>query len=217
MSVRQTHKPDKYKKILIPAEQYSAKEDKRLLIPFTHERSIGFMDKNGTVVASPVYSMYRGDCYCEDDYITVEKPIITWDSQEHKYSIDFYEGLLNYRGEEVLPCKYSEVCLPCHCENNIFTVVDSNKHYAVLSACGEEIIPFGIYDAITGFTNGYARVLLHNRWGIINSVGEVVVPIEYNNIWNFYDKDWYAVPMIQDNKQYNFWFEDERITFFGEV
>ena len=81
---------------------------------------------------------------------------------------------------------------------DIITVHDRGKGYAVYDREGHEIVPFGRYDWIDGFDMGLARVKIgkhtnaildsDNKWGIIDTQGNVVLPLEYNNIWNFYGK-----------------------------
>ena len=61
-------------------------------------------------------------------------------------------------------------------------------HY--LDSNNEPIVPFGKYIWIDSyFTCGYARVkgysIIEDKeyWGIINTLGVLVVPLEYDNIW----------------------------------
>jgi hypothetical protein len=39
-----------------------------------------------------------------------------------------------------------------------------------------------------GFWDGLARVMINDKWGLINTAGEIVLSIEYDKIWNFYGK-----------------------------
>lgn len=73
------------------------------------------------------------------------------------------------------------------------------------------IVPFGRYAWIDRFDQGYARVKSYSgkqwipvglpgegidpvvtetpKWGIIDTKGEVVLPVEYDSVWNFVGKD----------------------------
>ena len=79
--------------------------------------------------------------------------------------------------------------------------------YAVLDKNDNEIVPFGKYAWIDGFDHGLARVRIGysqntitvltldgpispwRKWGIINKQGEEVLPVIYDNIWNFKGKN----------------------------
>lgn len=78
-----------------------------------------------------------------------------------------------------------------------FKVADHYK-WCVEDLDGNRIVPYGKYDWIDGFDSGLARVKIgkepnnkaknNNKWGIINEQGEEVLPVEYDNIWNFLGK-----------------------------
>lgn len=82
---------------------------------------------------------------------------------------------------------------------NILVIQRSDYKWGVLDNKGSEVVAFGVYDWIDSFDQGLARVKLGksasyikdncNKWGIINMDGEVVLPVEYDNIWNFAGKN----------------------------
>ncbi len=45
-----------------------------------------------------------------------------------------------------------------------------------------------------------------NKWGIINELGEEILPIEYDEIWNFYDKSRHSVRVVKESiaKEFKF-------------
>ena len=83
---------------------------------------------------------------------------------------------------------------------------------------GNEIVPFGKYSWIDGFDHGLARVKMgqitngmkntDNRWGIINKKGEEVLPLVYNNIWNFFGKNRFSTKAIKDGMQTDVFLHD---------
>lgn len=200
-------------KILIPAPKYDSREDTRLLIPFTEERHIGFMDKSHKVIVPPKYNMYYEECYSENDYIVVEKIVRNWVPNKGE-SFQHLQGLINHKGETIFPCEYTKISPAKDPKKNIFTVKHPHEGCAVVTVDGEMIIPYGEYQDISGYTKGFARVRQNGKYGIIDETGKVVVPIEYSTIWNFYKKDWYATKLEKDGKRYDFWFMDKRITLF---
>lgn len=49
---------------------------------------------------------------------------------------------------------------------------------------GSIVVPFGTYDwGDEQFVFGFARISKNNKWGIINTLGLIVVPIIYDKIW----------------------------------
>ena len=82
---------------------------------------------------------------------------------------------------------------------NVKVIENRNYDWCVTDLEGNEIVPFGKYDWIDGFDHGLARVKIGkvsngiknsgNKWGIINEQGEEVLPVEYDNIWNFLGKN----------------------------
>lgn len=83
--------------------------------------------------------------------------------------------------------------------NGVCVVQRSDYKWGVVDNDGNEIVPLGTYDWIDSFDQGLARVKIgktaspikncSNKWGIINTLGEVVLPVEYDNIWNFAGKN----------------------------
>ena len=190
-------------KVLVSAEQYDFSADTRLLIPFTSWDKIGFVNRTGEIVVSPEFTMCYGECYSEEDFIRVSV------TECHGYprsggKVATYQrplyGLINHKGEKLLDTVYQSI-VPAIGNKALFTV-NKDRKYGVVNAQGEEIVPFGTYDWIDGFERGLARVkigrassnLAHNgnKWGVIDEQGNVVLPIEYKAIWNFYGKSQYS-------------------------
>lgn len=73
---------------------------------------------------------------------------------------------------------------------------------------GTEVVPFGKYHWIDGFDNGIARVNNGNKWGLINEKGKEVLPLEYDQIWNFYDKKRISTRVVKDNVDYDVVFSE---------
>lgn len=85
------------------------------------------------------------------------------------------------------------------------TVISNDKHqYAVIDGQGNTIVPFGTYGWIENFNRGYARVKSFRgdiravtidgqdfweapKWGIIDTYGCVIVPVEYDEIWKLHE------------------------------
>ena len=198
-------------KVLIPAERHDFSADNRLLIPFTNGVKIGFANKDGKIIVKPMFAMYYGECYGEEDFIRVVI-IESYGYPRSGGKVSTYQrpryGLINHKGEMVLDTVYQSI-VPAIGNKNLFTV---NKDYkwGVVNTLGEEIVPLGTYDLIDGFDRGYARVKIgkassnivdnDNKWGLIDEKGNVVLPIKYKEIWNFYGKPQYSnIILVKDD------------------
>lgn len=104
--------------------------------------------------------------------------------------------------------------------DNVKVVQDTNYQWAVLDNSGNIIVPFGKFGWIDAFDRGLARVksiasdheeiyyfdsdkceTIIAKWGVINEKGEIVLPLEYDTIWNFKDKPWKTIVVVKDGKQ----------------
>ena len=203
-------------KILIPVDMHDIVSDLRLLIPFTNGDKIGFMNNQGMIIVKPQYTMYYGECFSEDDLIRVSI-IDTYGFPKSGGNVSTYQrplyGLINYKGEVLLePVFYTMISAIGN--KRLFTVQNKRYEYGVITADGEEIVPFGKYQWIDGFDKGLARVKLGkvtngikdsgNKWGLIDVDGNEVLPVEYDDIWNFYARNRITTKIIKDKKSIDF-------------
>lgn len=105
---------------------------------------------------------------------------------------------------------------------DIIRTVWGKDGFAVIDDDNNIIVPFGKYDFIDGFEKGYARVkhsIIYSftspsvprgkdLWGLINQKGEEVLPVIYDDIWNFYGRDEWTTKVVLDgeNKVFNLYF-----------
>lgn len=202
---------NQYTKVLVPASSYNMQDDNRLLIPFTSGDKIGFANKEGEVVVKPQFTMYYDDCYDESDYIRVAVDDLygfpRCGGRVATYKRPMY-GLINYKGETIFEPSF--YCLiPAIGNKKLYTVQNKHFGYAVLNIDGTEVVPFGKYSWIDGFDKGLARVRIGNvtngqnengnKWGFIDENGKEVLPLDYDNIWNFYGKQRVTTKVIKGN------------------
>lgn len=209
-------------KVIIPLSSYRVKEDKRLLIPFIYNDKIGFANKEGEVIVMPKYTAYYGECYQESDFIKVA--VIETGYPKAGGKVSTYHrllyGLINAKGEVVLEPSYLSL-IPAINGKPLYTVQNRAYQYGVLTSAGKVEIPFGKYCWMDGFDNGLARVQLsmprkdaddliptNSMWGIIDEHHNVVLPIEYDNIWNFYNQNRYTTKVEKDGKSWNISFSE---------
>ena len=91
---------------------------------------------------------------------------------------------------------------------NVRVIQREDYRYGVTDMEGNVIVPFGKYNWIDGYDHGLARVIINTpvenspfpsrKLGIINEKGEEVLPVEYDQIWNFYEKNRYSTRVVKD-------------------
>ena len=96
-------------------------------------------------------------------------------------------GARNCKGDIVIPFLYKEM-YPFSC--GLSMVRNQNYGYAYINQYNQQVIPFGKYSwCDSQFVCGYARVVKYdvfeekNKWGIIDTKGNIIIPLEYDKIW----------------------------------
>lgn len=114
-------------------------------------------------------------------------------------------GLKNDWGEVLISPQYREF-YPFSC--GLACVRNSDYQYAYIDCDNEPIVPFSKYIWIDPyFTCGYARVIQYSvledkqYWGIINTMGFIVVPCEYDNIWTLNEEYLDNLKAFKDNRE----------------
>lgn len=204
--------------IIVPAKNYDVSEDDRILIPIISHHKIGFVNHNATYVIKPRFDKYLGDAYLKDDLIKVANRFSYGlpgckEGQIYTYDRDKW-GVIDTGGNVIIDTEYKSIAISDN--KRLFTLLDFSKGYCVQDRNGNVILPYGQFDYIDGFSNGFARVKVghmtngvinsENKWGIINEKGDIVLPMEYDNIWNFYQKERSTTKVIKNGveKQFDF-------------
>ena len=84
-------------------------------------------------------------------------------------------ALFNKSFKQLTPFIYDQVT---HYSEG-FYVVRRNDKVIFLNLKGKE--SKGMYDAVSGFINGYSWVMKDHKYGIVNRKGKIILPIEYDN------------------------------------
>ena len=162
----------------------------------------GMLNRNGEVVVQAKYDKIYDECYSEDDFIRVGETYTHNYGTEKKPNIYYYDrvGLINAKGEVLLEPEYNnivfssdrKVCVVCKGWEN-------NKQYAVYNNNIEMIIPWGQYDVIEAFSkDGLSRVKKDDKWGVINTDGNIVVPVDCDDIWRFDNKPYNSIVVVRN-------------------
>jgi hypothetical protein len=69
----------------------------------------------------------------------------------------------------------------------VLTTQNKNRSWqaSVINAAGKYIVPPGTYTAISNFVDGIARAVKKGEVGCINTLGEAVIPTEFDQLWEF--------------------------------
>ena len=113
------------------------------------------------------------------------------------------------------------LCNHANVKTKMITNQRKDGTYAVLNSIGDIIVPYGKYDWIDKFDHGFARVKQGKetngkyssniKWGIIDKNGKEVVPVIYDNIWNFYMKGLDHTILCLNGHEFHFIFNTREI------
>lgn len=67
------------------------------------------------------------------------------------------------------------------------------------------------FDYIDRFRNGLARARKGNKWGIIDEEHNIIVPIEYNSVWKFWDKSFNNIILEKDGEKFKVSFNNPTV------
>ena len=127
---------------------------------------------------------------------------------EIKANLEFFDSW-NPESKSWVPCvglsnKNNHLAKVYSCKEGCgLTTILKDGHYYVVDKDNNYIVQPGKYDYIDGFDKcGIARVKIdgkvdifnpqkttYDRWGLIDTKGEEILPLEYSEIWSFYNKD----------------------------
>ena len=175
-------------KILVDANILFFSRSKILLeelLPIMQHHKIGFIDKKGNVVIQPIYDDFKGQSFSPAHTSVCVKKNNKWGiiaSDGHTiadFEYDFIFPSISYYTKYLENDDYFK---------QLYTVC-KNHQWGVLKNDGSIFIEFGKYDWIDGYDSGLVRVKKKEKWGIIDYMGQSSLPVEYDNIWNFYNRN----------------------------
>ena len=114
-------------------------------------------------------------------------------------------GAKNQRGEVVIQPQYMEM-QPFSC--GLSLVRNHQYQYAYIDINNKQVIPFGKYSwCDPQFTCGFSRVMEYhyleekNKWGIIDTLGDIVVPLKYDKIWAIKEEFLFSLKAFLGDKE----------------
>ena len=91
-------------------------------------------------------------------------------------------GLLDYKGDEVLPCRYDSIYQMV----NDARIIKSNGKYGIINEQASFIAECK-YDSVLSPSPRYAPVMLNKKWGFQDRDGNKIISYKYDNILNYDD------------------------------
>jgi hypothetical protein len=113
----------------------------------------------------------------------------------------FHCGIINARGEELIPCnKYRELYFT---EDNLLIAYGERMggECALIDLKGNEIIPYNSFSNIYQYANGFARAMtLEKQWVVIDISGNVIIQEgEVDRVWDL--SNCYSHIVVEKNKR----------------
>ncbi len=163
--------------------------------------SNGLIDENGHMILQLEYSEIYGSNYYKGLYIMTRlrdanisfmyngKMHNQWYSRLDRFNNDGYAsvrnsrnnwGVINLRGELVIPFEYK--MLSCPCDGGLIVaekIIDGKCRYGYIGLNTEEILPFQ-YEIAHSFHQGFAKVKFPDSlsWNVIDIHGNVVADLD---------------------------------------
>lgn len=114
-------------------------------------------------------------------------------------------GAKDQRGEVIIPPQYMEMqSFSC----GLSLVRNHQYQYAYINKRNEQVISFGAYQWCDPlFVCGFARVMKYNffsekeEWGIIDTLGNIVVSLKYDKIWTIKEGCIFSIKAFINNKE----------------
>lgn len=139
----------------------------------------GFIDRTGRIAVSPKYAAV-------DDF-SQGLACVSLPRKDGSAFGPKLTGFINTKGKFVIPAKHEFTALGFSEGLCVIDIQDDDAewHPSVINLSGETVIPPGIYTGISDFVGGISRVVKDGKVGCINNKGEIVVPIEFDQLWEF--------------------------------
>lgn len=181
------------KRVLLSASQYDFSSDRRRLIPYEQDGKIGFLNHDAEVSIYCKFDTARGEFYNQNDLVIVG---VIKQGQERIHD-DMAYGVIDYCGNFILNLDYRSILFS---DDHQYITAQRYGTFApvVYSRKGDIVIAEKEYDWMDGFWKGFARVQHNGKYGVIDTHNQIVLPIEYDKIWNFYGKQYDSIVVVRN-------------------
>lgn len=145
----------------------------------------GIKDKNNKILVKPIFNS-----------------ISSYGSTKDRIKADFgwkKNGVIDKNGNIIIPFEYSSISK----YNNIYTVTKDSKK-SLMDYFGKPLLK-NSYEDISTLTTNYIKVKNNGLYGIINAAGDIVFPLQYEEINYYSSQDWFllnknGISSVKDSK-----------------
>ncbi len=127
----------------------------------------GYLDTTGKVVVEPRYHFAR-------DFVN-EVGIVECNGKW---------GMVDARGEELIPCRYDGIHFLENTDNRIIRVYIREPKYGLIDTLGQ-IAVNAVYEEVGSFSDGRLAVRRNGLWGFVDRNGLEVIPCRFREVQNF--------------------------------
>lgn len=132
-------------------KKVQAMED-NILIPFTVNGQTGLLNRNGEVVVAPEYDIILDECTFDDSIVRVGKLVLADNpSLEDNVAskVQYKYRAVTSDGQFITDMEFDGIFVSP--DNQLITVYDREKGYAIFDRDGDEVVPFDTYEGMEGF------------------------------------------------------------------
>ena len=141
------------------------------LIPIIQDKKIGFINSQGGIVVEAMYDEIKGAFYRPTNVVAARK--------------DDYWYLLNSNGVQILDNGKRRLLPSLDFGSPLVSICSGKSWKVVDTTTMSEIVQEGKYQLIESFRYGFARVKRDNKYGVINSIGNLVVDTIYEEMYEW--------------------------------
>lgn len=156
------------------------------------QEKYGYVDKNGAEIIPLIYD--KAESFREGLALTgIQKP------NPQKFSgFETYYGYIDPEGKEVIPHRYVAAK---NFSGGVAVVLESwgRDGWKLIDKRGNILTPSG-YDDISFQSLGLLAVQNGDKWGYLNTLGDLVIPLRYDKVSDFYEEGVAGVTV--DNKSF---------------
>ena len=124
----------------------------RILIPFTVNGQTGLLNHNGEVVVAPEYDIILDECSSDDSIVRVGKLVLAGNpglDDNAASKVQYKYRAVKSDGQFITDMAFDGIFVSP--DNQLITVYDREKGYAMFDRDGDVLVPFDTYEGMDGF------------------------------------------------------------------
>ena len=175
-----------------------------IVIPMRYDGIYPFQDRGVTYFVATLKERYgvlneSGEVIIPFEYTYIQS------SRVNNFLTAHNEGksyVIDYKNIRILPLEYESVGFVAEGLVDVGVRINDDEKWkrGYIDIKGNEITDF-IYDKTESFKNGLAKVSYNKKWGLINKLGQVVVPIKYDDVDLYYFSEFDLVQVKLNDKE----------------